>query len=54
MDPTANLAEQLDLANSILHDGVEGPEDSERLAELVLALHDWINKGGFLPNQWKR
>lgn len=54
MDATANLAEQLDLAKSILHDGVEGAENTERLAELVLALHDWINKGGFLPDQWKR
>lgn len=24
-----------------------------RLAELVLAMHEWISKGGFLPKDWQ-
>ena len=27
--------------------------DGERLAELVIALDEWISKGGFLPDQWR-
>lgn len=43
MDPTANLKEQLELAEKIdLGHGLE--RDTERLAELVLALHEWIEK----------
>jgi hypothetical protein len=28
--------------------------DATRLAELVLALDEWIRKGGFLPTRWRR
>jgi len=62
MDPDANLEEQLSLAQSIIegdnvdpegHHVVSSPEDAERLAELVLALHEWIQKGGALPSAWE-
>jgi hypothetical protein len=52
MDPNANLAEQLILANRILN-GEEDPCDSERLAELVLAMNEWLSKQGFKPERWK-
>ena len=55
MDPTANLEEQLQLANMWL-DADDGDEldgaDATRMGELVLSLHEWIIKGGFLPKSW--
>ncbi len=57
MDPDANLKEQLELADAIstaAEAGFESPEDAWRLAELVLALNEWIKKGGFLPAAWSR
>ncbi len=58
MDPNTNLKEQLDLARLIVytHDkGYKVPhETSDRLAELVIALDEWISNGGFLPERWKR
>ena len=55
MDPDANLAEQLELANRILACGAGEMEDGEleRLAELVEALDEWIKSGGFLPEAWQ-
>jgi hypothetical protein len=62
MDPDANLEEQLSLAQSIIegdnvdpegHHVAPSPEDAERLAELVLALHEWIQKGGAMPAVWE-
>lgn len=65
MDPNANLAEQLELArqSQAINDagGDELTEDQElelvaiatRLAELVLALNEWIARGGFLPAVWR-
>jgi hypothetical protein len=59
MDPNANLKEQLELAKNILEypaqsdmDTING--DAERLAELVLALDEWISNGGFLPKRWQK
>lgn len=69
MDPTANLKEQLGLSRRITTCADDGhgeadaalgggcmrcQPDAERLAELVLALNEWITKGGFLPEQWRR
>ena len=55
MDPNANLEEQLRLAKEIdealLSDVVL---KAYRLAELVLALHEWISKGGCLPDKWRK
>lgn len=52
MDPNANLVEQLELARSILDEGKYPDDRPDRLAELVIALDEWIKKGGFLPVQW--
>ena len=55
MDPNANLEEQLELAHKLLLcDYGERPFDAERLAELVVALDEWIRKGGFLPARWRK
>lgn len=58
MDPDANLNEQLELAQAIADededsDRIESAENGQRLADLVLALHEWISKGGFLPTAWR-
>ena len=53
MDPTANLEEQLRLANGILSEDEDDlVADGDRLAKLVVALNEWIKKGGFLPKPW--
>ena len=57
MDPDANLAEQAKLARRILaadDAGDYADHDASRLAELVEALDEWIRRGGFLPQAWKR
>jgi hypothetical protein len=56
MDPNANLAEQLRLAESILAniDEYETANEGNRLAELVVDLHNWIKMGGFLPKDWEQ
>lgn len=59
MDPTENVKEQLRLARKMLRaiDGsheVPDVRDTARLAELVVALNDWLRKGGFLPEGWAR
>lgn len=65
MDPKGNLAEQLELAreinaiNDAASDDGELTEEQEldivhaasRLAELVIALDEWMRKGGFSPWQ---
>jgi len=63
MDPDANLKEQLQLAaalEDVDYDQLDenskeaAISDACRLAELVLALDEWISKGGFLPKLWSR
>jgi hypothetical protein len=59
MDPNANLREQLAIAKRILEspgysEVHEYVVDAERLAELVVALDEWIRKGGFLPDSWRK
>lgn len=49
MDPNANLKEQRELAEAIL--ALE-EVDATRLAELVLALDEWIAGGGSIPDRW--
>lgn len=53
MDPNANLREQLALAAKAIDDGSRVSHDARRLAELVLALDDWLQAGGFAPAAWK-
>lgn len=56
MDPNANLKEQREIANRLLDDESESPDgfanDATRLAELVVALDEWLSKGGFQPQAW--
>ena len=53
MDPNANLLEQLQIAHRIITGRMQyGDED--RLAELVEALDEWLEKGGFFPVRWTR
>ncbi len=55
MDPETNLEQQVKLAATILRlvDGDLDPApEAARLAELVLALNDWIGRGGVLPRRW--
>jgi len=56
MDPNANLKEQRTIAQNILFSqhAETDLQDAERLAELVLALDEWITRGGFLPQDWTR
>ncbi len=60
MDPDKNLQEQLELAKHIQdqydEEGGNGidQDDANQLAELVMSLHEWIKKGGFLPTEWNR
>lgn len=50
MDPNANLEEQ----RAILYEHVnDGSPDLERLAELALAMDEWLCGGGFLPVEWE-
>jgi hypothetical protein len=57
MDPDANLARQLELAQEIIDkidDGDESAVDKAcALAELVLALNEWLARGGFKPKAWE-
>jgi hypothetical protein len=53
MDPNANLKEQLELAKRLIDDNTD-QDAAYRLAELVLALDEWIRKGGFLPEAWDK
>jgi hypothetical protein len=63
MDPNANLDEQRVIV-ARMHARLDGGEvfdntvaqrlDGERLADLMLALDDWIVGGGFLPASWQQ
>lgn len=48
MDPNANIAEQQQIAQAILA-GTATKKDVDRLAELVVAVHEWRLNGGFDP-----
>jgi hypothetical protein len=58
MDPNKNLADLLEIAHRLVDD--EDHEDylaleasgALRLAELAIALDEWIRKGGFMPEAW--
>lgn len=56
MDPDANLKEQLELAQEIVDSedtGFNHQAEAWRLAELVLALNEWMCRGGFSPEAWQ-
>ena len=57
MDPDANIAEQRKLAAALLNKPTsimanDAEDQGRRLAELVLALDEWLSKGGFPPQAW--
>lgn len=52
MDPNANLKEQLELASRLVKAVNPRPNDVHRLAELVLAMDEWLRCGGFPPDEW--
>lgn len=49
--PDAALVEALDLARASESRDLT-TEDADRLAELLLALHEWFSVGGHLPQAW--
>lgn len=54
MDPVANIEEQRELAEAVIGDCLTDVEldftaTAVRLAELVLALDEWRQSGGFDP-----
>jgi hypothetical protein len=57
MDPNANLTEQRKLSALLMYqtenDRPVDLIDVLRLAELVIALDEWIARGGFLPDAWR-
>lgn len=55
MNPDENLKRQLLLAQTIQDaPGEDGaPDAANELAELVIALDEWIKNGGFLPRRWQ-
>lgn len=56
MDPNANLKEQRRIIARFFEEGSEYIDtgDALRLAELAQALDEWISKGGFLPEAWRK
>jgi hypothetical protein len=58
MDPSANIEEQLRIASRLVRQSDEDKPfrqvDVARLAELVIALDEWIVNGGFVPRRWTK
>jgi hypothetical protein len=58
MDPDANLIEQRNIARDLIARFDRGENlsdyDAARLAELVIALDEWIIGRGFLPASWQK
>lgn len=57
MDPDTNLKEQLERAQKIINNEVDPHNMADieiELAELVLALNEWVTKGGCLPKAWTK
>ena len=56
MDPNATLTEMLDLSERITavsdSDKPVDEADAVRLAELVTAMNEWMQRGGFCPTRW--
>lgn len=58
LDPDENLREQKEIAQRFVDGKMTTQEDFEtdslRLAELVVALDEWLSRGGFPPKAWKK
>ncbi len=53
MDPNANLQEMLELAEYLVDDE-DASYKASQLATLVLAMHYWLQSGGFKPKLWDK
>ncbi|MEK7578546.1 MAG: hypothetical protein AAB456_02410 [Patescibacteria group bacterium] len=54
MDPNTCLGEIRDLVDDIYR--VYGLDDEQlavQLSQKIVALDGWLNRGGFLPNDWR-
>lgn len=54
MDPNETLNQLRYLARRLVECENPDPVDVQRMAELALALDEWLTKGGFLPMAWER
>jgi hypothetical protein len=56
MDPNVNLEAQRKMAARIMRGEPSGdmPTDAEHLAALVVALDNWLKRGGKLPRDWDK
>jgi hypothetical protein len=61
MDPNENVKRQRQVADQIIAAMEDGNITNsmictlaDDLAELVVALDDWLTNGGFLPSEWTR
>jgi hypothetical protein len=54
MDPDESRDAQRRLAERMLEGEAPHPSDAVRLAELVLALDNWLRAGGFPPRDWRQ
>ena len=54
MDPNANLEELMELARLAIEQDCLSVIDTLRLAELIVALDEWIRKDGVLPESWAK
>lgn len=58
MDPDENLKQQRRISAALMYqiENDRKVEDADvlRLSELVIALDEWIAKGGFLPAAWRK
>ncbi len=55
MDPDDTYTDMVRIARAILREGTANDYSytAEELAELVVSLDDWIQKGGFLPRKFR-
>ncbi len=57
MDPDAALAEMRDISKALTEAkdlNSDSLTDAARLAELVMGLDEWILRGGYLPEDWRK
>lgn len=58
MDPDKCLAELVELATEVVNREEVSLEDyqgrASRACELVLALNEWMERGGFVPKAWTK
>jgi hypothetical protein len=55
MDPNVCLASMIATAKRLVagDEWLGARDDVYEMAEQLLALHEWLKKGGFLPESWR-